>query len=71
MAEEKKELSIEEKIANLERSMTEKDTKINSLSQENEQLKKQLNSIKLDSLTRQVEPAKEQVDEEVQFDFDI
>lgn len=71
MAEEKKELSIEEKIANLEKSMTDKDTKINSLTQENEQLKKQLNSIKLDSLTRQVEPAKEQVDEEVQFDFDI
>ena len=66
-----KELSIEEKIANLEKSMTEKDNSIKQLTEENANLKKQLNAIKLDSLTQKVEPAKPQVEEPIQFDFDL
>ena len=60
-----------EKLARIEKALADKDAEIAQLKATNEGLEKKINSIKLDALTKQVEPAKEEVEEPVSFDFDM
>ena len=66
-----KEETMEEKIARIEQSLKEKDELIAKLQSEKAEVEKKFNSFKLDALSRQVEPAKEEVEEPVSFDFDM
>lgn len=60
-----------EKLARIEKALADKDAEIAQLKATNEGLEKKINSIKLDALTKQVEPAKQVEDEKVVFDFDM
>ena len=66
-----KEETMEEKIARIEKALQDKDNEIATLKQEKAEVEKKFNSFKLDALTKQVEPAKEEVEEPVSFDFDM
>ena len=66
-----KEETMEEKIARIEQSLKEKDEQIAKLQSEKAEVEKKFNSFKLDALAKQVEPAKEEVEEPVTFDFDM
>lgn len=70
--EEKKETDSE-KLARIEKALQDKDNEIAQLKKDKDEMQKTLNSIKLDSLTKKVEPASEEVekDEEIEFDFDM
>lgn len=68
--EEKKETDSE-KLARIEKALQEKDTEIAQLKKDKEDMQKTINSIKLDALTKKVEPAKQVEEDEIQFDFDI
>ena len=69
--EKKKEETIEEKLARIEKSLEDKDNEIASLKAEKEGLEKKVNSLKVDGLVRKVEPAKQEEPEEIEFDFDL
>ena len=60
-----------EKLARIEKALADKDAEIAQLKATNEGLEKRINSIKLDALTKQVEPAKQVEEEKVVFDFDM
>ena len=60
-----------EKIARIEQALQDKDNEIAQLKKDKGELEKKINSIKLDALTKQVEPAKKEVEEPVTFDFDM
>ena len=60
-----------EKLARIEKALADKDAEIAQLKATNEGLEKKINSIKLDALTKQVEPAKQVEEEKVVFDFDM
>ena len=66
-----KEETMEEKIARIEQALKDKDEQIAKLQSEKAEVEKKFNSFKLDALSRQVEPAKEEVEEPVSFDFDM
>ena len=66
-----KEETMEEKIARIEKALQDKDEQIAKLQSEKAEVEKKFNSFKLDALTKQVEPAKEEVEEPVSFDFDM
>lgn len=67
----KDEETLEEKIARFEKALQDKDNEIAQLKLDKEGLEKKVNVLKLDALTRQVEPAKPEVEEPVTFDFDM
>lgn len=60
-----------EKLARVEQALTEKDNTIAELTAQNESLQKKINSLKIDGLVKKVEPTKEVIEEDVQFDFDM
>ena len=66
----KEEKTIEEKIADLEKQMTEKDTEIAQLKATNEDLQKKINVYKIDALNKKVE-TKVVEENEVEFDFTL
>ena len=63
--------TLEQKLERIEKALQEKDNTIAELTEKNKGLENKLNSIKLDALTKQVEPAKQVEDEQVTFDFDM
>ena len=63
--------TLEQKLERIEKALQEKDNTIAELTEKNKGLENKLNSIKLDALTKQVEPAKQVEEEKVVFDFDI
>lgn len=75
MEEKPKEMTpqeMAEKIGELEQALISKDTEIANLKVERDGLQTQVNTLKITGLTRQVEPISQpQVQEEVQFDFDL
>ena len=66
-----KEETLEEKIARFEKALADKDNEIAQLKAEKDDAVKKLNTIKLDALVQKVEPAKEEVEEPITFDFDM
>ena len=60
-----------EKIARIEKALEEKDTTIQQKDIEIADLKKKINSIKIDGLVRKVEPKVVEVQEDIEFDFDL
>ena len=70
--DEPKQETDSEKLARIEKALQDKDNEIAQLKKEKDEMQKNLNSIKLDALTKKVEPAKEdKEDEDIEFDFDI
>lgn len=69
--ETKKEETLEEKLARIEKSLEEKDNTIAELTAKNEGLEKKINALKIDGLVKKVEPTTKVEDEEIQFDFDM
>jgi len=67
---EPKEETDAEKIARIEKALADKDAEIEKLKASNDELSKKVNSLKIDGLVKKVEPTK-QVEEEIQFDFDM
>ena len=63
--------TLEQKLERIEKALQEKDNTIAELTEKNKGLENKLNSIKLDALTKQVEPAKQVEEEKVVFDFDV
>ncbi|MBO7731807.1 MAG: hypothetical protein J6S67_04625, partial [Methanobrevibacter sp.] len=63
--------TLEQKLERIEKALQEKDNTIAELTEKNKGLENKLNSIKLDALTKQVEPAKQVEEEKVVFDFDM
>ena len=63
--------TLEQKLERIEKALEEKDNTIAELTEKNKGLENKLNSIKLDALTKQVEPAKQVEEEKVVFDFDM
>ena len=59
-----------EKIARIEKALADKDAEIEQLKADKEGLEKKVNSLKIDGLVKKVEPTK-QVEEEIEFDFDL
>ena len=61
-----------EKIERIEKALEEKDATIKKLTEDNAELSKKINSLKIDGLVKKVEPsAKVEPQENVEFDFDI
>ena len=61
-----------EKIERIEKALEEKDATIKKLTEDNAELSKKINSLKIDGLVKKVEPsAKVEPEEKVEFDFDI
>ena len=63
--------TLEQKLERIEKALQEKDNTIAELTEKNKGLENKLNSIRLDALTKQVEPAKQVEEEKVVFDFDM
>lgn len=63
--------TLEQKLERIEKALQDKDNTIAELTEKNKGLENKLNSIKLDALTKQVEPAKQVEEEKVVFDFDM
>ena len=72
MEEEKKVQETDaEKIARIEKALEEKDATIKKLTDDNAELSKKLNSLRIDGLVRQVEPKVVKETEEIEFDFEL
>lgn len=74
MDKEKKELTPEElskKLDELEGQITTLTKERDTANQERDNLQKKLNALRIDGLTKQVETKEVQVEEEIQFDFDL
>ena len=74
MDKEKKELTPEElsqKLDELEGKITTLTQERDTANQERDNLQKKLNALRIDGLTKQVETKEVQVEEDVQFDFDL
>lgn len=71
MDKEKKEETLEEKIARVEKALADKDAEITQLKADKEGLEKKINSLKIDGLVKKVEPTKQSEPEEIEFDFDM
>lgn len=69
--EDKKQLSVEERLDLLEKSLTEKDNTIKELQTKNAELTTKLNNFRIDGLTKQVDPTPVKVEEDIEFDFDM
>ena len=69
--EDKKQETLEEKIARIEKALVDKDNEIATLKGEKETLEKKVNSLKIDGLVRKVEPTTKVEEETIQFDFDM
>lgn len=69
--EDKKEKSVEERLDELEKSITEKDNTIKELQAKNTELSNKLANFRIDGLTKQVETTPVKVEEEIVFDFDM
>lgn len=69
--EDKKEKSVEERLDELEKLMTEKDNTIKELQTKNTELSNKLANFRIDGLTKQVDPTPVKVDEDIEFDFDM
>lgn len=69
--EDKKEKSVEERLDELEKSLTEKDNTIKELQAKNTELTNKLANFRIDGLTKQVETTPTKVEEEIVFDFDM
>ena len=69
--EDKKQETLEEKIARIEQALVDKDNEIAILKGEKETLEKKVNSLKIDGLVRKVEPTTKVEEETIQFDFDM
>lgn len=68
---DKKEETLEEKIARIEQALADKDAEITQLKADKEGLEKKVNSLKIDGLVKKVEPTKQSEPEEIEFDFDM
>ena len=71
---DKKELTPEElsqKLDELEGKITTLTKERDTANQERDNLQKKLNALRIDGLTKQVETKEVQVEEEIQFDFDL
>ena len=74
MDKEKKELTPEElskKLDELEGQITTLTKERDTANQERDNLQKKLNALRIDGLTKQVETKEVQVEEQIQFDFDL
>lgn len=69
--EKEKQESLEEKIARVEKALEEKDKQIADLTTKNQEYEKKLNSIKIDGLVKKVETKAVEVEEPIEFDFDL
>ena len=69
--EDKKEKSVEERLDELEKSLTEKDNTIKELQAKNTELSNKLANFRIDGLTKQVETTPAKVEEDIVFDFDM
>lgn len=67
---DKKEETLEEKIARIEQALADKDAEISQLKADKEGLEKKVNSLKVDGLVKKVEPTKVE-EEPIEFDFDM
>ena len=71
---DKKDLTPEElskKLDELEGQLTTLKQERDVANQERDNLQKKLNALRIDGLTKQVETKEVQVEEEIQFDFDL
>ena len=71
---DKKELTPEElskKLDEWEGQLTTLKQERDTANQERDNLQKKLNALRIDGLTKQVETKEVQVEEEIQFDFDL
>lgn len=66
-----KQETLEEKIARVEKALEEKDKQIADLTTKNQEYEKKLNSIKIDGLVKKVETKAVEVEEPIEFDFDL
>ena len=72
MPEEKKVTETDaEKIARIEKALEEKDATIKKLTEDNAELSKKINSLKIDGLVKKVEPKVPVEQEDIEFDFDL
>ena len=74
MDKDKKDLTPEElsqKLDELEGKITTLTQERDIANQERDNLQKKLNALRIDGLTKQVETKEVQVEEEIQFDFDL
>lgn len=69
--EKEKQETLEEKIARVEKALEEKDKQIADLTTKNQEYEKKLNSIKIDGLVKKVETKAVEVEEPIEFDFDL
>lgn len=72
--EDKKELTPQEmsaKIDELENKLQEKDTQIATLTTERDELQTKVNGLRITGLTKMVEPKGKEIEEPVEFDFDL
>lgn len=69
--EKEKQESLEEKITRVEKALEEKDKQIADLTTKNQEYEKKLNSIKIDGLVKKVETKAVEVEEPIEFDFDL
>lgn len=69
--EDKKQETLEEKIARIEKALVDKDNEIATLKGEKETLEKKVNSLRIDGLVKKVEPTTKVEEETIQFDFDM
>lgn len=67
---DKKDETIEEKLARIEQALAEKDAIISQLQADKEGLEKKVNSLKIDGLVKKVEPTPVE-EEPIEFDFDL
>ena len=69
--EDKKQETLEEKLARVEKALLDKDNEIATLKSEKGELEKKVNSLRIDGLVKKVEPTKKVEEEIIQFDFDM
>ena len=68
---DKKEETLEEKLARIEQALADKDNEIAQLKADKEGLEKKVNSLKIDGLVKKVEPTTKVEEEPIEFDFDM
>ena len=68
---DKKEETLEEKLARIEQALADKDNEIAQLKADKEGLEKKVNSLKIDGLVKKVEPTTKVEEEPIEFDFDL